>query len=367
MDTITQGLLGAVTAQLGFRQRIGRDATLVAAAAAVAPDLDFLLGPIVGLSGSESAEMARIVGHRGLSHSLLIVPLIALAIAAAWWWFRRSLWEPAEVQERRAGPGFGWLFGCVLAAVASHPLLDWFTSYGTQLFSPVTSARFALDAVPIVDLIYTPILIVTLAACYIVRKWKSQAARATLAIGWSGFLLSTGYLLAGLALHEVAIGQAKRTIEELRGVETQRSEYAAYPQPGSIFVWRVVRRTPETWTAGRVNVRFGPVAEPSRWTSAAVENNAWIAKAGQRPEVREFIWFTGNHARATYENRDGHHIVEFHDMRYGLTPGGLESLWSIRAVISPLGNVLDVERVEHHRGVRRGEMIGRFWGYLWEA
>ena len=43
MDTITQGLLGAVTAQLGFRQRIGRETTWVAAAAGIMPDLDILI------------------------------------------------------------------------------------------------------------------------------------------------------------------------------------------------------------------------------------------------------------------------------------------------------------------------------------
>jgi len=40
MDPLTQGLLGAVTAQLGFRRGIGRDASWVAATTAAAADLE---------------------------------------------------------------------------------------------------------------------------------------------------------------------------------------------------------------------------------------------------------------------------------------------------------------------------------------
>ena len=66
MDTITQGLLGAVTAQLGFRQRIGRDATWVAAAAAVVPDLDIFIVPLMSMTGMEVDSLAQLRYHRGL-------------------------------------------------------------------------------------------------------------------------------------------------------------------------------------------------------------------------------------------------------------------------------------------------------------
>ena len=172
MDTITHALLGAVTAQLGFRHKIGRDATWLATLAAVTPDLDIFIGPILSLTGAENGQMGHAPYHRGLTHSLLMTPVIALVIAAAWWWFRRRTADqdvhPAggdmvthpevarQVQVRpppRATP-FLLLYACVFIAALTHPLLDFCTSYGTQLFAPLTNTRYAWDALPIVDIIY---------------------------------------------------------------------------------------------------------------------------------------------------------------------------------------------------------------------
>ena len=165
MDSITQVLLGAVTAQLGFRQRIGKDASWVAAGSALLPDLDLLASPILSLTGVEHTDSDMFMVHRGLSHSLLLVPLMGFVIAALWWWFRRISNAKSEKREKANTVSFWLLYLCVSAALFSAPLLDLFTSYGTQLFSPISNKRFAIDALPIFDIIYTPILIVTLVFC----------------------------------------------------------------------------------------------------------------------------------------------------------------------------------------------------------
>lgn len=111
MDPITQGLLGAATAQLGFRQRIGRDATWVAAAAAIVPDLDVFVAPLLSLTGMEMDAMVQVRIHRGLSHSLLFAPILSLPIAALWWRLRRSVARRnADGVERPPPPGFPLLF-----------------------------------------------------------------------------------------------------------------------------------------------------------------------------------------------------------------------------------------------------------------
>ena len=40
-------------------------------------------------------------------------------------------------------------------ALVTHPILDVFTTYGTQILYPLSNKRFATDAVAIIDLIYT--------------------------------------------------------------------------------------------------------------------------------------------------------------------------------------------------------------------
>ena len=81
MDPLTQGLLGAVTAQLGFRQRLGGAATWIAAITAMLADLDVVTGPIMRLAGARVDEFTLLNTHRALSHSLLAIPVIALVTA----------------------------------------------------------------------------------------------------------------------------------------------------------------------------------------------------------------------------------------------------------------------------------------------
>jgi len=355
MDTITQGLLGAVTAQLGFRQRIGRDATWVAAGAAIIPDLDILIQPLTTLSGTENDELVRFVYHRGLSHSLLLVPVLALVVTFIWWNIRRALKYHA---------GFGLLFGCVFAALLSHPLLDWCTSYGTLLFAPFSTRRFALDAVPIIDVIYTPILILTLTLCYAVRKAPLGRARTTLKIGWIGFSLSLAYLTAGYLMHNRAISALKEFSQKQGGKNS--AQYDAYPQIGTIFLWRITRRDNISWTTARINLLHNSTLDTLHVNHTRIRENPWIHRALQVSEIQTFQWFAMDQIRAVYQRQDGNHVVDFHDMRYGREPDSLESLWSARVTLDHYGQVLRVERVHHYRGMRLGQVARRLWNEMWQ-
>lgn len=375
MDPITQGLLGAVTAQLGFRQRIGRDATLVATAAAVLPDLDVLIAPILSLTGAELDGMAGLRFHRGWSHSLLMAPFLSLPVALIWWWFRRRRRSgpatagdgPISVEhgdaETGREPAFWLLYLCVFVAVSTHPLLDWCTSYGTQLLAPLTNRRFALDAVPIVDLIYTPLLVATLIACYLARKVRPRRwKRVSLVIGWTGFGLSVGYLVAGLAMHDWAVGKADQAARA-RGQTALRTN--AFPAMGSIFLWRTVVETENGWVAMRAH--FFSRTPVQQWANQRAErvDNVWIDKARSVGEAETYIWFTNGCVRAQYSLEDGHHVVELHDMRYGWPLDSVESFWPVTVVFDGEGKLLRVGRERHIRSEGRRRFVSRLWSDLW--
>ncbi|NLE29570.1 MAG: metal-dependent hydrolase [Phycisphaerae bacterium] len=373
MDTITQCLLGATTAQLGFRQRIGRDATLVAAATALLPDLDIFIAPILALTGTEDSSLAMITHHRGFSHSLVFYPFTAIILASIWWWFRNSVLKnrlngeifknksaPAITHDR---PSFWWLYGCILVALVSHPLLDFFTSYGTQLLMPFTNARYAVDAIPIVDLIYTPILIFTLTACYLVRKIKTDSRTATLIIGWAGFLLSSSYITAGLVLHNQA-GEKMRqaVIRQVSPTQTKpvenRFRINAYPQLGTIFVWRGTVHYDNRWYVGRWNFLYD---KPIELKSIVEPDNLWVRRARGLSEVKLFDWFTLGQTRVNFTQQNGYRIVEFYDMRYGEAPGSLKSIWFLRVAFSPTGSLAEVDYVHPHRNQSLKHLAGQYW------
>ncbi len=363
MDTITQGLLGAATAQLGFRQRIGRDATWAAAATAILPDLDIFVVPLLELTGSEMPDMAVSRYHRGISHSLLAVPVLAAAVAGAWWWLRRRAHGRARRRAKdpaaEAGPpSFGLLYACCFVAALTHPLLDWCTSYGTQIFAPITDTRFAADVVPIIDIFYTPLLILTLLACRLIRAFKADPRRATRIVGWAGFLLSVGYLSAGRVMHDIAVRRARGLVP--RGERILRAD--AYPSIGTIFLWRGVVETESGWLAVRVRPLGG--ARPRKAWAPKVDNE-WIRQAAELPAARTFRWFAMGRVRATYAALDGRHVVEFQDMRYGMGAEGVKGLWSLRVTFDERGEVTDVSRLRHHRRRDLGKLAKEVWKDMW--
>ncbi len=368
MDTITQGILGAATAQLGFRQRIGGDATWAAAVAGVVPDLDVFVAPLLELTGAEVGGLAHLRYHRGLSHSLLFAPVLSLLITLAWWRIRRwALSTPATAedpkQKRPRFTSFGWLYGCVLVAVVTHPLLDWCTSYGTRLWMPLTNHRYTIDAAPIVDIIYTPLLVLTLLACYLVRKALTvdRARRVTLVIGWAGMLLSVGYLATGRIMHDWAVRKALAVTPEGRVVTAD-----AYPMIGTIFLWRTVVQTDEAWIVARIH-HFDdtPPEHIPRQRVEKQPRTEWVDRAMNLPEMDTWQWFTNNRMRVETHRENGRQLVEFHDMRYGARSDSIESLWWLTIAFDDNGRVERIARDSAYRSDDTRRLVARLWSDIW--
>lgn len=145
MDSITQAALGAAIGQAALGKKVGAKGAIAGAIVATIPDLDVALRLFYS-----SYDMLRI--HRGLSHSLLFGLLGALLVAFIMQRFRGF----REVTFVRL-----WMFSAL--CLITHSLLDYCTSYGTQLFLPFSDARLGLDTVNVVDPVYTiPLLVGTL-------------------------------------------------------------------------------------------------------------------------------------------------------------------------------------------------------------
>jgi inner membrane protein len=366
MDTVTHMLLGAATAPLGFRSRIGRDATWMAAAAALIPDLDIFILPWVGLGGSENPAVAHVFSHRGLTHSLLVVPLVAAVVAGAWWagrrlWLRRRAQRQESATAAMAPPAPFWmLYACALLAALTHPLLDWCTSYGTELFAPITDTRYACDAVGIIDLFFTGILVATFLACFLIRKiGRVRWERAALAVGWIGFLAAVGYLGAGRAMHDRAVAEIRGMVAPERVLRAE-----AYPALGTIFLWRGVAETEDAFVVARLRPLSGEDRPPERASKAT---GPLVERARELPQVRNYIWFAMGLVEARFNPKEGPDIVEFHDMRYGPTTDSVESLWPLRVTFDDAGNVVDVRRVSPVGPGTSGRwsLIRRMWHDLW--
>ena len=108
-----------------------RRALLLGAASAVIPDLD-VVGMYAGI------EYGALWGHRGLTHSLFLLPCGGALVAGLW--YRR---QPTSAM---IGMGF-YLALCT----ASHGLLDAMTDggLGVAFFSPFDASRYFLPVRPV--------------------------------------------------------------------------------------------------------------------------------------------------------------------------------------------------------------------------
>ncbi len=275
MDSLTQILLGAAVSAAVAPPEHRRAALLAGAALGTLPDLDSL--PIALLTDDPVALMTL---HRGASHSLFVLPLLGWAI---WALFRRAGGRVA------AAPG-RWLLAIQLALL-THPLLDAFTVYGTQLLWPLPLPPVMWSSLFIIDPLYTVWL---LAGCALV----------------AGLVLSTAYLGWSLAAKAMVEREAGRALAAIGLADAPRF---SVPMPFNTLLWRVVAMTPEGLVEGERSLVAD--AGPMRFRHHRSDVAAYRDVSGF-PAVQRLAWFSRGFLKAGV--RDGQLVLS--DLRMGAEP-----------------------------------------------
>ncbi|CAD5109330.1 metal-dependent hydrolase [Zestomonas carbonaria] len=213
MDSITQMALGATIqgALLGRWQ--GRKALLYGALLGTLPDLDVVID-----YGDAVAWMTH---HRGFSHSLAVLTGVALLLA----WLVRRLHPGAGYSASRLTLTL-WL------VLITHPLLDAFTSYGTQLFWPLTPPPIAWSTLFIIDPLYTLPLLVAVGSGLIggLKDRTTHLPAVALALA----CLYMAFSVAGKWMAEQRVEQAL-AVERI-----QPQAVFVAPTPFNVLLWRVI-------------------------------------------------------------------------------------------------------------------------------
>ncbi len=207
MDPITHGLLGATIAQATMWRRVPHGAGIIGAVAAMAPDLDVFIW-------SPTDPTISWIYHRHFTHGLLFIPLGGLIAALPFLWLKQyKNYRPAVAITAVIG-------------YASHTLLDSLTNYGTQQLWPFADTRVTWDAMPIIDPIYTLILLISL--LYTARTRDVNGVRWALA-------LALFYICFGFWQHH----RAQAVQAELLALRKQQATQArVLPAPGWLLMWR---------------------------------------------------------------------------------------------------------------------------------
>lgn len=313
MDMLTHALLGAQAASLGAGRRLGRrDRLLLGGVAAAFPDLDFLAFPL---------DPLRFLAdwHQGATHSLLLLPLWALLLGAAYC-----------VPERR-WPALGEATAVSAIGLASHAALDLVTAYGIQLFYPLSERRLSLGMTYVIDPLITLILGASIAAS--LRSGRRGFAAAGLAL--LCLCLGAQALLKQQALRLGAEAAAAA------GIAPRRLE--ALAQPFSPFNWKLIAEQGQGYVVAHVNLlghgapvppgpglaRLRELAqayvppEELAWTPQHRYGTdpQWRALARQlweRPDFAAFRRFAVHPALARVDAAEARLCLWFTDLRYDL-------------------------------------------------
>ena len=173
MDTITHGIAGALIGKAVFRgddmfarrpmnrQRIVTWSLMIGA---IFPDADVIRGWF------QHNDMLIMTWHRSITHSLICLPVWALALAL----LTRAIakWRKWET------PSLAALTAIYAVGIASHIFLDLVTDFGTMIWSPLKWTRPAWDLIFIIDVTLSAILLVPQFLACIYGKKEALRPRA---------------------------------------------------------------------------------------------------------------------------------------------------------------------------------------------
>lgn len=289
MDSITHLFLGGAVAAAIVPAKHRRAALLAGAALNTLPDLDSLF---IVLATDDPVSLMTV--HRSFSHSLFVLPVLGWLI----WWLCRK-------RGKRVAESPGRWFWAIQLALVTHPLLDAFTVYGTQLLWPLHTPAVMGSSLFIIDPLYTLWLLAGCVFAWFARE-KPLAQRALLA----GLALSTAYLGWSLLAKARIDDQADRA---LTAMGLQGAPRFSVPMPFNTLLWRVVAMTPDGYVIGDRSL----VADRGAMRFKGYKSNVQVlAEAKDIEAVQELAWFNHGFMRARVV---GDELV-LSDLRMGLEP-----------------------------------------------
>jgi inner membrane protein len=240
MEPVTHFLTGACLARTGFNRRTAY-ATLAMTLAAEAPDIDVLWslrGPVAGFEH-----------HRGITHTFIGVPFVALVVTGLVWLFHAFRKEKPPIAPRWT---VVWLLS--LLAALSHIFMDWTNNYGVRPFFPFNPRWYSLD----IAFILEPVVFAALLTGLVMPAILSLADRE---IGASKPLFrGRGWAIA--AMFVVGIDLGVRAVEHHRALHilanTRFGDQAlvrvgAEPYPVDPFHWFGLAETRDYYQTSLVN------------------------------------------------------------------------------------------------------------------
>jgi len=345
MDSLTQIVLGAAVSEAALGKKIGNRAMVWGAIAGTIPDLDVV-------SNLFMTPIQSLAFHRGITHSALIDLLLALGMGFivhkmyAWHnhkWVGMTSWlillifvtlTPSLVSglsvfgvvwslifggiggwlvyHRYQRPGYKtaeasiwewqWMF---ILALVTHPILDCFTTYGTQILLPFSTDRVSFNNIAVADPAYTlPFL-----TCVIIAMFYKKDDPKRRFWNYLGLTISSLYMLFTI------YNKSKINTIFTESLDSQGIIYNRYMTSPTILnnvLWTGIAETDSAYYYGSYSffdkekkINFNKLKKSDQSFSQGLSND---------PTLKTLRWFSNDYFILEQANQDS---LKYYDLRFG--------------------------------------------------
>ncbi len=352
MDSLTQIVLGAAMGEAVLGKKLGNRAMVWGALGGTIPDLDIIGNLFLD-------EVAGLAFHRGITHSFFFA--IVSSFLLAWLCQRLYKWHNKHWVEFGLGALFmsliftalagityltskSWL-GLVIVvligvwgvkrqytdlvieksdfeeptyrqwhllwffALITHPILDSFTQYGTQLFAPFSNYRVAFSNISVADPSYTVLFLIGLITASLFHRSSNKRK----VWNYVGIALSSTYMIFTIFNKFNANEIMENSIAE-KGIEKFR--YVTNPTILSNFLWSGTAETDSVFYQGL----YSNFDKEKNFKLIEIPKNHHLisdAKSDDRT-INILKWFSGGYYMMLVRE-DGK--LQMNDMRFGTFRG----------------------------------------------
>ena len=362
MDSLTQITLGAAVGEVTLGKKLGNRAMMWGAVAGTIPDLDVIANFFMD-------DMGALAFHRGFTHSLffavtmpwllgwlvwrlyesehyktklhkisaslfgvvflagvLIIFNLIFRIALGYWnplpilfslgvagYLLFRLWknylnkelDPINVSYKE------WVLFFFLTIV-THPILDCFTAFGTQLFEPFSDYRVSWDNISVADPMYTVWYILFLVpVCFLLKSNHKRRIFAWLALGISGV-----YMVFTL-FNKQSVDQIFENSLAANGIQAER--YMTSPSILSNILWNGVAETDTAYYFSNYSI-FDKKREFVNFHEIKKDYSMLEGHENDRA-IRILKWFSNGYYNVTKNRDETGEFWQLNDLRYGSRDG----------------------------------------------
>jgi len=291
MDSLTQIILGAACGEAILGKKIGNRALLFGAIGGTIPDLDVFIGRLLYQN-----EIQAMAFHRGFMHSIFF----AIIGCFVFGWLTYKLYDFGKRKQTTTLKDWVLLF---FWSIFTHPILDCFTPYGTQLFTPFINYRVAFNNISVADPLYTvPFLL-----CMIVLMFYNR--KKTRRKWWlkAGIYTSSAYMIFTIAnkFHMDAVFE-KSFIN--KGIPYTR--FSAQPTIFNNILWYAVAES-ET----QYHLAYYSLLDKSNTTDSVitVDKNHGLLDMSDK-NLNTLTWFSKNYFNLS--KKEAANTYKYTDLRY---------------------------------------------------